>query len=226
MAEILIIEDDKAIQNLLKLACKKEGYEVKYADYAQEGIIQAQLGSVDLIILDLGLPDMDGINVIKKVREYLDSLPIIVVSARGDETEKISCLDAGANDYVQKPFSTAELLARVRAALRTSSHAAESPEFINGGLKIDYNAHSVYLNGREVHVTNYEYKILCVLARNLGKTLTHNYIISKVWGPGGNDINGLRVFMAGIRRKIEKDAYSQDFIRTDVGVGYRMNKID
>ena len=174
MAEILIIEDDKAIQNLLKLACKKEGYEVKYADYAQEGIIQAQLGSVDLIILDLGLPDMDGINVIKKVRESLDSLPIIVVSARGDETEKISCLDAGANDYVQKPFSTAELLARVRAALRTSSHAAGSPEFINGGLKIDYNAHSVYLNGREVHVTNYEYKILCVLARNLGKTLTHN----------------------------------------------------
>jgi len=179
-----------------------------------------------LIILDLGLPDMDGINVILKVREINDALPIIVVSARGDESEKIMCLDAGANDYVQKPFSTAELLARVRAALRINAHVAESPEFINGGLRIDFNAHSVYLNGQEVHVTNYEYKILCVLAKNLGKTLTHNYIISKVWGPGGNDINGLRVFMAGIRRKIEKNAYSQDFIRTDVGVGYRMNKIE
>lgn len=226
MAEILIIEDDTAIQNLLKLALKKEGYDVKHADYAQEGIIQAQMSAVDLIILDLGLPDMDGINVILKVREINDALPIIVVSARGDESEKIMCLDAGANDYVQKPFSTAELLARVRAALRINAHVAESPEFINGGLRIDFNAHSVYLNGQEVHVTNYEYKILCVLAKNLGKTLTHNYIISKVLGPGGNDINGLRVFMAGIRRKIEKNAYSQDFIRTDVGVGYRMNKIE
>ena len=169
---------------------------------------------------------MDGINVILKVREINDALPIIVVSVRGNESEKIMCLDAGANDYVQKPFSTAELLARVRAALRINAHVAESPEFINGGLKIDFNAHSVYLNGQEVHVTNYEYKILCVLAKNMGKTLTHNYIISKVWGPGGNDINGLRVFMAGIRRKIEKNAYSQDFIRTDVGVGYRMNKIE
>ena len=117
-------------------------------------------------------------------------------------------------------------MARIRATLRHSSAAEQqSGTFINGKLKIDYVAHSVYLDGEEVHLTNYEYKILCVLAQNVGKTLTHNFIITKVWGPGGNDANGLRVFMAGIRRKIEKDLYSQELIRTDVGVGYRMNKI-
>ena len=169
---------------------------------------------------------MDGINVVETVRSFSENLPIIVVSARDDESEKIKCLDAGINDYVQKPFSTAELMARIRATLRHSSAAEQqSGTFINGKLKIDYVAHSVYLDGEEVHLTNYEYKILCVLAQNVGKTLTHNFIITKVWGPGGNDANGLRVFMAGIRRKIEKDLYSQELIRTDVGVGYRMNKI-
>ncbi len=226
MAEILIIEDDKAIQNLLRVSLRQDGYEVKGVGSARDGIDYAVTNPVDLIVLDLGLPDMDGINVVQTVRNYSESLPIIVVSARSDESEKIKCLDAGVNDYVQKPFSTAELMARIRAALRHSVHSEQSSVFENGSLRIDYNARSVYLDGNEIRLTNYEYKILCVLAQNVGKTLTHNFIISKVWGAGGNDANGLRVFMAGIRRKIEKDIYSQEFIRTDVGVGYRMNRIE
>jgi hypothetical protein len=226
MAEILIIEDDKAIQNLLRVSLRQDGYEVKGVGSARDGIDYAVTNPVDLILLDLGLPDMDGINVVQTVRNYSESLPIIVVSARSDESEKIKCLDAGVNDYVQKPFSTAELMARIRAALRHSVHSEQSSVFENGSLRIDYNARSVYLDGNEIRLTNYEYKILCVLAQNVGKTLTHNFIISKVWGAGGNDANGLRVFMAGIRRKIEKDIYSQEFIRTDVGVGYRMNRIE
>lgn len=225
MAEILIIEDDKAIRNLLKVALTQEGHTVSAAGTAREGLDHVVKNIVDLIILDLGLPDMDGINVVEAVRGFSESLPIIVVSARGDEEEKIKCLDAGINDYVQKPFSSAELMARVRAALRHNAPADRSATFVNGSLTIDYVAHSVFLDGAEVRLTNYEYKILCVLAQNVGKTLTHSYIISRVWGAGGNDANGLRVFMAGIRRKIEKDPYAQELIRTDVGVGYRMNKI-
>ena len=226
MAEILIIEDDKAIQNLLKVSLKQEGYEVKSASTAREGIDYAVSNIIDLIILDLGLPDLDGIDVVNAVRGFSETLPIIVVSARSDESEKIKCHDAGVNDYVQKPFSSAELMARIRATLRHSTHTEQSSVFENGDLKIDYTAHSVYIGESEVHLTNYEYKVLCVLAQNVGKTLTHNFIISKVWGTGGNDANGLRVFMAGIRRKIEKNPYEQEFIRTDVGVGYRMNKMN
>lgn len=227
MAEILVIEDDKAIRNLLKISLKQENHTVTTVTSAREGIDYTVKNIVDLIILDLGLPDMDGINVVKTVREFNERLPIIVVSARDGEDEKIKCLDAGVNDYVQKPFSSAELMARIRAALRYSaaSEGTQSAVFSNGELQIDFTAHSVYVRGEEVHLTNYEYKLLCVLAQNVGKTLTHNQIISKVWGVGGNDANGLRVFMANIRRKIEKDPYSQEFIRTEVGVGYRMNKI-
>lgn len=227
MAEILIIEDDKAIQNLLKIALKQEGHSVAAVGSAREGIDYTVKNIVDLIILDLGLPDIDGFNVVQTVRGYNEKTPIIVVSARDDENEKIKCLDAGVNDYVQKPFSSAELMARVRAGLRYSAVTEQTAgsSFVNGNLTIDYAAHSVYVNGKEVRLTNYEYKILCLLAQNEGKTLTHNFIISKVWGAGGNDANGLRVFMAGIRRKIEKDPYVQEIIRTDVGVGYRMNKL-
>ncbi len=226
MAEILVIEDDRAIQNLLKYALRQEGYEIKDVATAQEGIDYAISSAVDLIILDLGLPDMDGIHVVEAIRRFSESLPIIVVSARSSEAEKIRCLDAGVNDYVSKPFSTAELMARVRAALRHSGLSEQSMVFQNGRLKIDFSAHSVYVEEQEVHLTKNEYKILCVLAQNVGKTLTHNYIISKVWGNGGNDPNSLRVFMAGIRRKIERDPFSQELIRTDVGVGYRMNRIE
>lgn len=228
MGKILIIEDDRAIQNLLKIALKQEGHNVYAVSSAREGIDYTVKNIVDLIILDLGLPDMDGINVVLTVRKFNEKMPIIVVSARDDENEKIKCLDLGVNDYVEKPFSSNELMARIRAALRYSANTEESTIgslFRNGNLTIDFAAHSVFVNGKEIRFTNYEYKILCVLAQNVGKTLTHNFIISKVWGVGGNDSNGLRVFMAGIRRKVETNPYSQEIIRTDIGVGYRMNKI-
>lgn len=226
MSNILLIEDDKAILNLYKISLKQEGYDVFVAKTAQEGINFVVKNLVDLIILDLGLPDMDGKHVVETIRSFNENLPIIVVSARGDEDEKVKCFDAGVNDYVQKPFSSAELMARIRSCLKHNSQTdTNSAAFINGELSIDYVAHTVKLGEDELHLTNYEYKILCVLAQNVGKTLTHNFIISKVWGIGGNDAAGLRVFMAGIRRKIEKDACLQEYIRTDVGVGYRMNKI-
>lgn len=227
MAEILVIEDDKAIQNLLKIALKQENHDVIAVSSAREGIDYAIKGTVDLVMLDLGLPDMDGINVVKTIREFNEKMPIIIVSARGDEQEKIKCLDAGVNDYVEKPFSCAELMARIRAALRyaAAGDIIQNAVFVNGDLKIDFSAHSVFVKDKEVHLTNLEYKLLCVLAHNVGKTLTQNYIITKVWGAGGNDANGLRVFMASIRRKIEKDPYTQELIRTEVGVGYRMNKV-
>lgn len=226
MSQVLIVEDDKAIQNLLKISLKQEHYDVVAVGTAREGIDFIVQNIVDLIVLDLGLPDMDGIDVIRTVRDFSDSLPIIVVSARGDESEKIKCFDAGINDYVQKPFSSGELMARVRAVLRHNVSAdQQSSTFENGKLTIDYLAHSVYLDTEEIHLTNFEFKVLCVLAQNVGKTLTHNFIISKVWGAGGNDAAGLRVFMAAIRRKIETNPYEQELIRTDVGVGYRMNKL-
>lgn len=227
MAVILIVEDDKAIQNLLKIALKQENHNVMAVGTAREGIDYTVKNIVDVMILDLGLPDMDGINVVKTVREFNEKMPILVVSARDDENEKIKCLDAGVNDYVQKPFSSAELMARVRAALRYSSNneGSQSAVFENGYLKIDFSAHSVFMGEEEVHLTNFEYKLLAVLAQNVGKTLTHNFIISKVWGVGGNDSNGLRVFMASLRRKIEKNIYEQELIRTEVGVGYRMNRL-
>lgn len=228
MANILIVEDDRAIQNLLSISLKSEGHTVYQATGAMEGIDCTIKNVIDLIILDLGLPDMDGINVVYTIREYNEKMPIIVVSARDDEKEKIKCLDAGVNDYVMKPFSSAELMARVRAALRYSTVQDSQADsvFTNGDLVINFVEHSVYVGDKEVHLTNYEYKLLCVLASNVGKTLTHNYIISKVWGVGGNDSNGLRVFMANIRRKIERDVYNGELIRTDIGVGYRMNKLD
>ena len=226
MKNILIIEDDKAIQTLLKVALKQEGYETFSVRIAQEGIDLLIKNIIDLVILDLGLPDMDGTNVIDIIRGFSEQLPIIVVSARSNDDEKIKCFDKGANDYVQKPFSTQILLARIRSQLRHSNYQNDSPIFINGDLKIDFTSHTVFLKDKEIHLTNYEYKILVLLAQNVGKTLTQNYIISKIWDTNGNDTGNLRVFMAGIRRKIEKDPYSQEFIRTDVGVGYRMNKID
>ncbi len=227
MTEVLIIEDDRSIQNLLKIALKQEGYTVHTVSTALDGINFAVKHVVDIILLDLGLPDLDGLNVVNNIRSYNEKLPIIVVSARDNEEEKIKCLDAGVNDYVQKPFHSAELMARIRAILRysVSVEGASESVFENGDLTIDFSSHSVLVKGDEVHLTNYEYKILCVLSQNLGKTLTHNFIISKVWGTGGNDSNGLRVFMAGLRRKIKSDPYSEELIRTDVGVGYRMNKM-
>ena len=162
------------------------------------------------------------------IRSYSNDIPIIVVSARMDDKNKILALDSGANDYLVKPFSTLELKARIRNIMRyfKNNDNKKSNIFINGSLKIDFDAHTVYLDDRELKLTNYEYKILSLLAKNIDRTLTHNYIITNVWGDDFIDSNTLRVFMAGIRRKIEKNLLKQEYIRTDIGVGYRMNSVN
>ena len=162
------------------------------------------------------------------IRSYSNDIPIIVVSARMDDKNKIEALDSGANDYLVKPFSTLELKARIRNIMRyfKNNDNKKSNIFINGSLKIDFDAHTVYLDDKELKLTNYEYKILSLLAKNIDRTLTHNYIITNVWGDDFIDSNTLRVFMAGIRRKIEKNLLKQEYIRTDIGVGYRMNSVN
>ena len=205
---ILVIEDDKATLNKIKNQLKELNYKVACVMTAQEGVDYCIKNIVDLILLDLGLPDKDGMYVIETVRSFNNTLPIIVVSGR---TTTESSMD--------------ELLARIRKELR-NTYTEEKHLFINGNLTIDYDAKTIFVNGVEVHFTNFEFKIVTLLANNLGKTLAYDYIINHVWGKDGQDQNGLRVFMAGIRKKISRDPKSAKLIRTDIGSGYRMNKIN
>jgi two-component system KDP operon response regulator KdpE len=181
------------------------------------------------MILDLGLPDMDGVDIIKKVREW-SNMPIIVVSARSEDSDKIGALDAGADDYLTKPFSVDELLARLRVSLRRVRYDNEKANmnasvFLNGNLKIDYAAGVALLDGEEVHLTPIEYKLLCLLAKNVGKVLTHNYILHEIWGNFSSDIPALRVFMANLRKKIEKTNLQPKYLQTHIGIGYRMLRV-
>src|SRR5574344_288283 len=221
---ILVVDSDKsAALNLIKVL-KAEGYSTIYVGTAQEAIDTCIKKIIDLIILELNLKDKDGMVVIDTIRSFTNTLPIIVLSSRSNVESKVMAFDTGANDFVTKPFNNYELLARIRNQFRYMKDETKHL-FINGNLNIDFNAKTIFSNGVEVHFTNFEYKIVVLLAMNLGKTLPYDYIISHVWGKDGNDQNGLRVFMAGIRRKIEKDTRSSKLIRTDIGVGYRMNKV-
>ena len=185
----------------------------------------------DIMLLDLGLPDMDGVDIIKKVRTW-SNMPIIVISARSEDRDKIDALDAGADDYLTKPFSVEELLARLRVTFRRLNYTsgqsgAAASVFINGGLKIDYSEGCVYLDGEELHLTPIEYKLLCLMAKNVGKVLTQKYILKEVWGSTAeSDIPSLRVFMATLRKKIEKDTSRPKYIQTHIGMGYRMLRIE
>ncbi len=223
---ILVVEDNAVIRSLVTSALEAQGYLFHTAETGQASIWKAVTAQPDIIILDLGLPDIDGVSIIKKVREW-SSIPIIVVSARSDDKDKIDALDAGADDYLTKPFSVDELLARVRVSLRHVRHDQEKlgeelPVFKNGSLKIDYAAGCVFLNDEEVHLTPNEYKILCLLAKNVGKVITHHFIVKEIWGSYANDISALRVFMTTLRKKIEKDPANPQYIQTHIGVGYRM----
>ncbi|MBC8570313.1 response regulator [Zongyangia hominis] len=223
---ILVVEDDKAVRNLITTTLEAHGYLYRAAGTGEAAILEAVSGRPDIIILDLGLPDMDGVEIIEKVRGW-SRCPIIVVSARSEDRDKIEALDAGADDYLTKPFSVDELLARIRVAIRKMSYdnsgAGEDAVFQNGGLKIDYSAGCVYVEDREVHLTPIEYKLLCLLAKNLGKVLTHNYILKSIWvNVLESDVPSLRVFMATLRKKIEKDPSNPRYIQTHIGVGYRM----
>lgn len=225
--QILIVEDDAAISNLISTTLETQSYQYHTAKTGAGAVLDAVSYRPDVIILDLGLPDMDGVEIIRKVRSW-SNVPIIVVSARSEDHDKVVALDAGADDYLTKPFSVDELLARLRVALRRVRYDSdklgeESSVYQNGDLKIDYAAGCVYLSGREIHLTPIEYRLLCLLAKNTGKVLTHNYILNEVWGsPTASDTPSLRVFMATLRKKLEKDPGHPQYIQTHIGVGYRM----
>lgn len=226
---ILVVEDDKAVKNLITTTLDIEGYRYHTASRGQEALVEAVSQTPDLMLLDLGLPDMDGMEIIKKVRSW-SKMPIIVVSARSDDGDKIDALNAGADDYLTKPFNVEELLARLRVSLRRmkdfTENSQEEAVFLNGGLVIDYSSGCVSLDGNELHLTPIEYKLLCLLARNVGKVLTHNYILNHVWKSAlDSDVTSLRVYMANLRKKIEADTSHPKYIQTHVGIGYRMLKI-
>ena len=219
---ILIVEDDKTIQNFLKVTLKTQNYNYIIAETGLSGLSLFYANRPDLVLLDLGLPDIEGIEVLKQIRQN-SSIPIIVVSARSSETEKVMALDYGSDDYVTKPFNAAELLARIRAALRHClKEKVSEPIFELDYLKVDFERRHVWVKDQEIHLTPIEYKMLVLLIPNRGKVLTHHFIQENVWGyETTDDYQSLRVFMANIRRKIEIDSSSPHFIITEVGVGYR-----
>lgn len=226
---ILVVEDDYAIRKLITTTLETQNYQYHTTETGEGSILEAVSKKPDVMILDLGLPDMDGVDIITKVREW-SNMPIIVVSARSEDRDKIDALDAGADDYLTKPFSVDELLARLRVSLRRVRYDSEKLQkdasiFTNGNLKIDYAAGCAWLDGAEVHLTPIEYKLLCLLAKNVGKVLTHNFILHEVWGSYSNDIPALRVFMATLRKKIENKSTDSKYIQTHIGVGYRMLRV-
>ena len=227
---ILIVEDDAPIRNLITTTLKAHEYKYLTAQNGENAIMQASSHNPDIVLLDLGLPDIDGIEVIKKIRTWSE-MPIIVISARSEDNDKIEALDAGADDYLTKPFSVEELLARIRVTTRRLSvlHSAMQSDslFTNGNLKIDYAAGCAYNNGNELHLTPIEYKLLCLLSQNVGKVLTHTFITQKIWGAAWeSNVASLRVFMATLRKKIEIEPDSPQYIQTHIGVGYRMMRIE
>ena len=227
--KILVVEDDAPVRHLITVSLSAEDYGVIAAATAAEAVQLAASQNPDIILLDLGLPDRDGVEVIETIRSWADT-PIIVISARDEDADKIGALDAGADDYITKPFSVAELLARLRATQRRLVHSAagrSDPVFRNGALTIDYAAGCAWLDGEELKLTPIEYRLLCLLAQNVGKVLTHKYITQHIWGIGWeNNIGSLRVFMATLRRKLESSPESPSYIQTHIGVGYRMIRVD
>jgi two-component system KDP operon response regulator KdpE len=223
---ILVIEDDSQIRRFLRATLAAEGYQFHEALTAAEGIAQAAARRPDLVLLDLGLPDRDGIEVIREIRQW-SQMPILVLSARGQEKDKIAALDLGADDYVAKPFAVGELLARMRAALRRSVRIAqEAPEtsLRFGGVEIDFEKRLVTLDGGEVHLTPNEYKLLQVLVRHAGRVVTQRQLLNEVWGPQHTDQSQyLRVYVAQLRRKLEHDPARPQYLQTEPGVGYRLN---
>lgn len=228
---ILVVEDDVAIRNLIKNTLETQKYKYHLAHNGTQAILEATTQKPDLILLDLGLPDMDGTEVIKKIRSW-SKMPIIVISARSEDKDKIDALDAGADDYMTKPFSVTELLARIRSACRRIQYlqsilTQEQPEFINGKLRINYAMQTAYVGNTELHLTPTEYKILSLLAQNVGRVLTHSYITKEIWGSSfESDIASLRVHVATLRKKIEKEDNSTQYVQTHISIGYCMTKIE
>ena len=224
---ILVVEDDGTVRNLIATTLKSNDYRFLTAADGEAAIAAASTRQPDIVLLDLGLPDMDGVEVIHRIRSW-SQMPIIVISARSEDGDKIAALDAGADDYLTKPFSVAELLARLRVTQRrlaAQENRTGESTFRNGSLLIDYGAGCAYLEGTPIKLTPTEYKLLCLLAKDVGKVLTHTYLTNKIWGScWESDMASLRVHMATLRRKLEKDS-SVQYIQTHIGIGYRMLKL-
>ena len=224
MSKILIIEDDHSLRSFMRVLLSAQNYTVIEANDGKQGITQALVNQPNVIILDLGLPDMDGLSIISQIREHV-SASIIVVSARDKENDKITALDNGADDYLTKPFNAQDLLARIRVGLRHQSQNTSEVEtsICIKDICVDFDKHRVFNQGEEVHLTPIEYEILSLLVRNHGKVLTHHFILKNIWGSQSleSDIQTLRVTMANLRRKIEMDPAQPQYILTEIGVGYR-----
>ncbi len=224
---VLVVEDDPAIRNLMSTTLKANDYRYITAENGANALMQASSSQPDVMLLDLGLPDMDGVEIIQNIRSW-SQMPIIVISARCEDTDKIAALDAGADDYLTKPFSVEELLARLRVTQRRLSFmqtASPDPVFRNGTLTVDYSAGIAMLGGEQLKLTPMEYKLLCLMCQNVGKVLTHTFITQKVWGSSmESDVASLRVFMATLRKKLAAQDGTQ-YIQTHIGVGYRMIKL-
>lgn len=222
---LLVIEDDAAVRKLIAMTLELQGYAFQTAATGREGLEIAAARLPDILLLDLGLPDLDGVEIIRKLRGW-SNLPILVISARSDDKDKIEALDAGADDYITKPFSVEEMLARIRAAIRrlgALQPVQEAAVFVDGDLRIDYTAGCAYVRGEEVHLTPIEYKLLVLLAKNAGRVLTHAYILKEVWGSAlPSDVASLRVFMVTLRKKLETGQEARPYIQTHVGIGYRL----
>lgn len=227
--QILVVEDDAPVRNLITTTLKTHEYKYRTAENGESAIMEASSHNPDIVLLDLGLPDIDGVEVIRRIRSW-SNMPIIVISARSEDSDKIEALDAGADDYLTKPFSIEELLARLRVTQRRlavmRADTADSV-FTNGSLKVDFAAGCAYLGDKELHLTPIEYKLLCLMAKNVGKVLTHTYITQKIWGSSwDSDVASLRVFMASLRKKLESEPNSPQYIQTHIGIGYRMMKVE
>ena len=223
-ATIIVIEDEAQIRRFLRTSLTSEGYQLFDAETGKQGMIEAATRKPDLIILDLGLPDMDGVDVVKELRTW-SSVPIVILSARSQESDKIAALDAGADDYLVKPFGIGELLARIRVALRHMPMASNGEEgiFTVAELIVDMMHRKITVGGVEVHLTPIEYRVLTVLVKHAGKVLTHQFLLKEVWGPNYVErAHYLRIYMGTLRHKLEKDPTRPRFLLTEVGVGYRL----
>jgi two-component system, OmpR family, KDP operon response regulator KdpE len=221
---ILIIEDEEAIRKFLRVSLAASGYRLVESSTGKDGLLQAATAQPDLIILDLGLPDMDGVDLTRQLREW-SKVPIIIVSARGKEQDKVVALDAGADDYVTKPFGVSELLARLRVALRHGAAVGDGPPvFQNGDLRVDLVRREVSLAGKLVHMTPNEYRLLAILVKYAGRVLTHQQLLKEIWGPGSSqETHYLRVYMNQLRQKLEPDPAQPRYLLTEPGVGYRLS---
>ena len=222
--KVLLIEDDKSISSFITTSLDSNGYKVTYAATGKEGVSLAASFCPDIVLLDLGLPDIDGIEVLKQIRSW-SKVPVIIISARTKEQEKVIALDLGADDYITKPFGTGELMARIRTSLRHNHTSTPDRIYRALDLEINFEKRLIRLEGKDVHLTQIEYQLLTLLAENSGRVLTYKYIMNAIWGPYMDSNNQiLRVNMANIRRKIEKHPAQPQYVFTEIGIGYRMLK--